>query len=83
MVHVRHENHSVPQALRDSELWHRLWPYHVYLTTALREVKNRLCRVVDQVEREYDRVVIARHGKPTEVLINIHTSCPRSRPPRS
>ncbi len=31
---------------------------------ALRDVKNHLSEVVDQVEREHDRVVITRHGKP-------------------
>ncbi|KGN38533.1 type II toxin-antitoxin system Phd/YefM family antitoxin [Knoellia subterranea] len=37
---------------------------------ALREVKNRLSEVVDQVEREHDRVVITRHGKPAAVVIS-------------
>lgn len=37
---------------------------------ALRDVKNRLSEVVDQVEREHDRVVITRHGKPAAVLIS-------------
>lgn len=36
---------------------------------ALRDVKNRLSEVVDQVEREHDRVVITRHGKPAAVVI--------------
>lgn len=37
---------------------------------ALREVKNRLSEVVDQVEREHDRVVITRHGKAAAVVIS-------------
>lgn len=37
---------------------------------ALRDVKNRLSEVVDQVERERDRVVITRHGKPAAVVIS-------------
>lgn len=37
---------------------------------ALREVKNRLSEVVDQVEREHDRVIITRHGKPAAVVIS-------------
>lgn len=37
---------------------------------ALRDVKNRLSEVVDQVEREHHRVVITRHGKPAAVVIS-------------
>lgn len=37
---------------------------------ALRDVKNRLSEVVDQVEREHDRVVITRYGKPAAVVIS-------------
>jgi antitoxin YefM len=37
---------------------------------ALRDVKNRLSEVVDQVEREHARVVITRHGKPAAVVIS-------------
>lgn len=37
---------------------------------ALRDVKNRLSEVVDHVEREHDRVVITRHGKPAAVVIS-------------
>lgn len=29
-----------------------------------------MCEVVDQVERERDRVVITRHGKPAAVMIS-------------
>lgn len=38
---------------------------------ALRDVKNRLSEVVEQVEREHDRVVITRHGKPAAVVISM------------
>lgn len=37
---------------------------------ALRDVKNRLSEVVDQVEREHDRIVITRHGKPAAVVMS-------------
>lgn len=37
---------------------------------ALRDVKNRLSEVVDQVEREHDRVVITRHGKAAAVVMS-------------
>lgn len=37
---------------------------------ALRDVKNHLSEVVDQVEREHGRVVITRHGKPAAVVIS-------------
>ena len=37
---------------------------------ALRDVKNRLSEVVDQVEREHDRVTITRHGKAAAVVIS-------------
>jgi antitoxin YefM len=37
---------------------------------SLRDVKNRLSEVVDQVEREHGRVVITRHGKPAAVVIS-------------
>jgi prevent-host-death family protein len=38
---------------------------------ALRDVKNHLSEVVEQVEREHDRVVITKHGKPAAVLISV------------
>ncbi len=37
---------------------------------ALRDVKNHLSEVVDQVEHQHDRVVITRHGKPAAVVIS-------------
>lgn len=37
----------------------------------LRDVKNRLSEVVDQVEREHDRVVITKHGRPAAVVMSI------------
>ena len=36
----------------------------------LRDVKNRLSEVVDQVAREHDRVTITRHGRPAAVVIS-------------
>jgi prevent-host-death family protein len=38
---------------------------------SLADVKNRLSEVVDRVEREHDRVVITRHGKPAAVVLSI------------
>ena len=38
---------------------------------ALADVKNRLSEVVDQVEREHDRVVITKHGRPAAVVVSI------------
>jgi antitoxin YefM len=37
----------------------------------LRDVKNQLSEVVDQVEREHDRVVITKHGRPAAVVLSI------------
>ena len=37
----------------------------------LRDVKNHLSEVVDQVEREHDRVVITKHGRPAAVVLSI------------
>ena len=36
---------------------------------ALAEVKNRLPEFVERVEREHDRVVITKHGRPAVVMI--------------
>lgn len=38
---------------------------------ALRDVKNRLSEVVDRVEREHDRVVITKHGRPAAVVVSV------------
>ncbi|MDN5797083.1 MAG: type II toxin-antitoxin system Phd/YefM family antitoxin [Intrasporangium sp.] len=38
---------------------------------ALKDVKNRLSEVVDQVEREHDRVVITKHVRPAAVVVSI------------
>jgi antitoxin YefM len=38
---------------------------------SLRDVKNRLSEVVDQVEREHDRVVITKHGRPAAVVVSV------------
>ena len=37
----------------------------------LRDVKNHLSEVVEQVEREHDRVVITKHGRPAAVMLSI------------
>jgi antitoxin YefM len=37
----------------------------------LRDVKNHLSEVIDQVEREHDRVVITKHGRPAAVVVSI------------
>lgn len=38
---------------------------------SLRDVKNRLSEVVDQVEREHDRVVITKHGRRAAVVVSV------------
>ena len=38
---------------------------------ALKDVKNRLSEVVNQVEREHDRVVITKHGRPAAVVVSV------------
>ena len=37
----------------------------------LRDVKNRLSEVVDKVEREHERVVITKHGRPAAVMVSV------------
>jgi prevent-host-death family protein len=37
----------------------------------LKDVKNRLSEVVDQVEREHGRVVITKHGRPAAVVVSV------------
>lgn len=39
-------------------------------TMSLAEVKSRFSEVVDRVERQQDRVVVTRNGKPAAVLIS-------------
>ncbi len=38
---------------------------------ALKDVKNHLSTVVDKVEREHDRVVITKHGRPAAVVLSL------------
>lgn len=38
---------------------------------ALKDVRNRLSEVVDQVEREHDRVIITKHGRPAAVVLSV------------
>jgi len=40
-------------------------------TMALRDVQNHLSEVVDRVEREHDRVVITKHGRPAAVVVSV------------
>ena len=37
----------------------------------LKDVKNRLSEVVDKVEREHERVVITKHGRPAAVMVSV------------
>jgi prevent-host-death family protein len=39
-------------------------------TEALRVVKDRFSEYVDRVEREHERVVVTRNGRPAVVLIS-------------
>ena len=38
---------------------------------ALEDVKDHLSQVVDQVEREHDRVIITKHGRPAAVVLSV------------
>lgn len=38
---------------------------------ALKDVKNQLSMVVDKVEREHDRVVITKHGRPAAIVLSM------------
>ena len=37
----------------------------------LADVKNRLSEVVERVEREHERVVITKHGRPAAVVLSM------------
>ena len=37
----------------------------------LADAKNRLSEVIDRVEREHERVVITKHGRPAAVVLSI------------
>ena len=37
----------------------------------LKDVKNHLSEVVDRVEREHERVVITKHGRPAAVVVSL------------
>jgi antitoxin YefM len=39
-------------------------------TESLRNVKDRFSEFVDRVEREHERVVVTRNGKPAAVLVS-------------
>ena len=38
---------------------------------ALKDVRDQLSTVVDRVEREHDRVVITKHGRPAAMLVSV------------
>jgi antitoxin YefM len=40
------------------------------VTDSLRNVKDRLSDFVDRVEREHERVVVTRNGRPAAVLVS-------------
>ena len=40
-------------------------------TEALRTVKDRFSEYVDRVEREHERVIVTRNGRPAIVLISL------------
>lgn len=37
----------------------------------LKDVKSHLSEVVDRVEREHERVVITKHGRPAAVVVSV------------
>jgi antitoxin YefM len=37
----------------------------------LADLRNRLSEVVDQIQREHDRVVITKHGRPAVVVMSV------------
>jgi antitoxin YefM len=39
-------------------------------TLPFSEVKARLSALAERVEREHDRIVVTRHGRPAFVLVN-------------
>jgi antitoxin YefM len=39
-------------------------------TLPLAEIKAHLSEIVDRVEREHDRVVLTRHGRPAAVILS-------------
>lgn len=38
---------------------------------SVRDTRDQLSAVVDRVEREHERVVITRHGRPAAVLVSV------------
>ena len=40
-------------------------------TDSLRNVKDRFSEFIDRVEREHERVVVTRNGKPAAVLVSL------------
>ena len=58
---------KVAQATTDAQTWSVV--RHISDRADPRGHPDTLSEVVDQVEREHDRVVITRHGKPAAVVI--------------
>lgn len=48
----------------------RLTRIVVMTTLSLSEIKARLSQLVDQVERDHDRIVLTRNGLPAAVLMS-------------
>ncbi len=40
-------------------------------TLPLAEIKARLSEIVDRVEREHERVVLTRYGRPAAVIMSL------------
>lgn len=40
------------------------------VTLSLAEIKKRLSEIIDGVERQHDRVVLTRHGRPAAVILS-------------
>jgi prevent-host-death family protein len=39
-------------------------------TLSLAEIKAHLSEIVDRIEREHERIVLTRHGRPAAVLLS-------------
>ena len=49
----------------------RRGPIVTMTTDSLRNVKDRFSEFIDRVEREHERVVVTRNGKPAAVLVSL------------
>ncbi len=41
-------------------------------TRSLADVKAHLSEIVDLVERQHERIIITRHGRPAAVIVSTH-----------